>query len=89
MKKNWQQPKQHPAYAGKAYAVFKNPLTPEVVLDARHNDFVFGGGTRSVTFPQLGNATIVGRTQASHIMPVLACGWPAIHHGRLIFFSNN
>jgi hypothetical protein len=64
-------------------------LTPEAVLDAGMNEFVFGGGMRGQMFPQLNGFRVVDRNDASSKMPVIACGWPAAHHGQLIFFSNN
>jgi hypothetical protein len=100
VKKNWKQPKSHPAYSNKSYLVYKkfqfgktpNPmpeLREEDLLDAGLNQFVFGGGMRGQMFPQLNGFRVVGRNEASSKMPVIACGWPHAHHGQLVFFSKN
>ena len=66
----------------------------KITGNLRTNDFVFGGGQRSVTFPQINNRQSGSDRQPAGAkiygqMPSIVCGWPAVHRGQLVFFSLN
>jgi hypothetical protein len=64
-------------------------LQPSSIPVARLNEFVFGGGMKSVQFPQLPPPWNTPQYRYAGNMRVIACGWPAVHRGQLVFFSHN